>query len=237
VVHALKVVFVELAQEEIARTSPKVNASRVSALTGLYRQDVAKILKDEQDYSEKPSGILWRVLGQWQNDKRFTTSRGKPRVLEYGNLDTEFADLVMSVSTDLNPGTILFELARAGLVEKTTQGKVKLIKRLSHFKGDREQLYALLADDLDSLTLAVEENLVGKNTVPNAHFRTEYDNILKSAVPQIRRYILKETKLFHLKLSEYLARYDADINPKEGEEAGGTVTLSSFSLTSTEETP
>jgi hypothetical protein len=219
-INVAKVVFVNAAEEEILKTSPKVNVSRISALTGIYRDDVRRLYKDRESHSEQPLSVLGRVIGQWEQDKRFLSSNGKPRALTYQGTKAEFQRLVAAVSKHLNPGTVLFELARIGAVKKT-KGMLQLNQKVGALATDPREGFELLSKDVDTLIHAVEENLLEKREVANLHIRTEYDNIFQKDMNKIRKWFVREGKMFHKKARDFLSKYDQDINPdaKENLEA------------------
>ncbi len=229
---AAKIVFVDVAAEELARGKERVNVSRLSVLTGLYRKDVTRIYKEQQTGVSEPQSVLGRVIGQWRHDKRFINKSGQPRVLSLKGEKSEFRRLVQTISKNINPGTILFELERMGSIERTPNG-VKLVRQMPGFGSNPRKGFELLSRDIQTLVDAVQENLLSKVRPSNLHIRTEYDNIAKEHLPEIRRWLIDEGKVFHRKTREYLSRFDKDINPELDETTlgGGRVVVNAFSFT------
>ena len=222
--------FVELAEEELSKTSAEVSVSRIAAITGLQRREVTRLLGSR---AVRPSNenIIARVVAQWRHDERFNTSGGRPRVLQSGSKQSEFAELIKSVNKDLNPYTVLFELERLGYVEQTETG-LRLKARLHSTAVDPETSLQLLAKDVSDLMQAVDQNIFRRDTVPNLHLRTEYDNIPADALPEIRAWLVREGTLFHERASSYLAGFDRDLKPERLPAAEKSrVTLGSFSWT------
>lgn len=230
---AAKAAFVHVAAEELERCEEKVNVSRISVLTGLYRKDVTRIYKDQEVGHAEPQSVLGRVIGQWRHDKSFTNKTGSPRVLTYKGENSEFRRLVQTVSKNINPGTVLFELERMGSVERTPNG-VKLVRQMPGFGSDPRKGFELLSQDIQTLVDAVHDNLIAKSRPSNLHIRTEYDNISRKALPEIRRWLIDEGKIFHRRAREYLAKFDKDVNPELDETVpgGGKVVVNAFSFTS-----
>lgn len=226
-VETAKEVFVELAAEEIRRSGERLTASRISVITGLHRRDVQRLLEGSAP-KESQGALVARVIGQWEQDPRFRTKGGAPKVLSTGSADSDFHRLVATVSKDVNPGTVLRELERTGVIEHTDRG-AKLIGRAYNVGERVEEGMAILTSDVDDLVVAVEENLLGEVDVPNLHGRTEYDNISVDALPEIREWVFKEGSLFHRKVRDYLSRFDRDINPEVGGKGGARVVFSTFS--------
>ncbi len=226
--------FVRTAAEELVALGAKVNVSRISACTGIHRDEVTRILRGANSEQERPLGPLARIIGQWEGDATFVSNTGSPRVLS----QAEFKQLVTSVSQHLNSGTILFELERSGLVERTKRG-IKLVQQVVRHAENPSRGIELLSQDTESLMSAVSENLFARATHPNLHIRTEYDRIIKSAIPQIREWILSEGAAFHKRVREYLSQFDADINPdpKKPFPETGRVVVTAFSATIPPESP
>ena len=214
VLESAKAVFIDIAKDEMNRQGEKVNMSRLSVMTGLHKRDVMRLQEDTEKGVKKTGGLASRVIGQWQHDKRFQTKNAKPRVLSIEGEENEFKELVESVSIDLKPGTVLFELERIAAVEKTARG-LKLKTRAYVPVGDVVEGFHMLAHDTDSLMSAVEENVFSAPEIPNLHVRTEYDKVDPEAVPLIREWFYNEGSEFHRKAREFVSQFDLDINPKK----------------------
>ena len=230
---AAKIVFIDIAADELTRADERVNVSRLSVLTGLYRKDVTRIYKEQQTGHSEPQSILGRVIGHWRHNKRFTNKSGQPKVLSLKGEKSEFRLLVQTISKNINPGTVLFELERMGSVERTPNG-VKLVRQMPGFGRNPQKGFELLSKDIQTLVDAVQENLLSKVRPSNLHIRTEYDNIATEHLPEIRRWLIDEGKVFHRKAREYISKFDKDINPElgDGSQGGGKVVVNAFSFTS-----
>ena len=225
---AAKRAFVDAATEELNILDSKHSTSRIAAMTGLQRKEI-KRLREPNAASLTQVHYLAKILGQWSGNRRFSDRHGKPRVLSLSGQHSEFAELVYSISTDLNPYTALFELERNGAIQKkgTT---VRLLHPTMEIGADQESSLQLLAEDIERLVGAVNYNIFDEPQVPNLHSRTEYDNIAPSAIPKIRRWILEQGFKFHTELRAFLSRYDRDLNPSLEKGAGrATVSVGSFS--------
>ena len=208
-----KAAFVDIAEEQIVKEQEQVTDSRISVMTGVHRRDV-KRLREEDTKFDRQEGLLMRIVGQWRSDPQFVTKAKKPRVLTYGTEDSEFHALVGTVSRDLNPATVLFELDRVGAIEKTNKG-LRLGVESYVPAGDAESGFKILANDSEDLAKAVEENVFRENEIPNLHARTEYDSIRSEHEPEIRRWFVREGHLLHQRARNFISQYDQDINPKE----------------------
>ena len=228
-----KVAFVGVAEEEIRKSTLKINVSRISAMTGLYRRDVREIYVEKSEFaSERPQSVLGRTLSIWEQDPRYSIKKnGEPRLLSYDGPGSEFFELVKEISQHVGAATILFELERMGSVKKTPKG-LKLLRRGVIVKNDPQKVFQMVADDLAQEIIAAEENIAEVDPIGNVHIRTEYDNICQKDLPEIRTWLLKQTKILHKKTRDFLAARDKDLSAKvRADEPGGAkVALCSFSL-------
>ncbi len=229
-IELLKASVVEIAAQSLADAQREVSVNRISLMTGLHRNEVARFHRNGEvrDYSRM--NIVTRLINCWQQDSRFTTSRGKPRVLPFDGPESLFSRMVRSVSKDLNPYSVLFELERAGAARRTPRG-VMLIMQVYVTKDLQEGLQ-LLADDTQDLFRAVEGNLMQSEQSLNLHIKSEFDAIPRRFIPEIREWMLREGSLFHQKVREYLANFDQECNEKvKPDESTARVALGSFSIT------
>lgn len=229
----LKISFIELSKDELKNSAQKLSISKIAIMSGLSRREVLRFSDGEPNQATTPK-LLSKVIGQWQLDKRYS-SKGTPKPLSYEGMQSEFFSLVSSVSKDLNPYTVLFELERIGNVTRT-DGLVELKTKSLNAQRDVEKGWLLLAEDSFDLIEAVQENLSNPKSLPNLHITTRYDNLLTGALPQIKEWILKKGAEFHASAREYISQYDKDLNPTlYKDEGGGSIVLGSFSRISGEE--
>ncbi len=227
-IESAKVVFLDVAEEELLRKREKVNVSRLSVLSGLHRRDVMRIFQQGKTKDESMA-FTTRVVGQWLQDKKFCNKPGSPKVLSLEGEDSEFRKLVRCISSDVNPGTVLFELERVDAVERVKSG-VKLKTRAYVPRNNPVEGFKLLASDADDMMTAVEENIFGEEVeTPNLHAKTEYDNVAVEDLPTIKQWLYKEGSAFHAKVRNYLAGFDLDLAPKAQKKGGARVAVGTFS--------
>ena len=220
--------MVESAIQELRDDGATLSASRISAATGVHRKDVSKLLA-AKPLKHREKNLVSRVIGQWQADRRFCSAPGKARALGVEGKRSEFAQLVSTVSADLNPYTVLYEMERLDLVSRHG-AVIKLTKGLFLPRGDIKQSFALLGRDVEDLCEAVQENVFNNPAVPNHHIQTEYDNIPLERVPQIKQWLFNEGAKWHRKLRSYLSQLDRDLTPAQSTGPGrARVVLGSFS--------
>ena len=207
-------------------------ARRLSAMTGLQRQDVSQILREGKQLPAQ--SVISRVLGQWVGDRRFATAEGVPLALSCEGRESDFAALVASVSRELNPYAILFELERLQLVRRNNDS----LELLSAFyiispSPDAENALRLLGADIMDLIDGVDENAFSQPQIPNLHLKSQYDNLALEELPAIRQWILEEGSIFIYKVQQHLMKFDKDLNPHlVGKPGGGRVAVGVFSNSS-----
>lgn len=233
VLEALKIAFVEQAVTELNRIGEKTTLSRLSIITGVDRPSVKKITQGTR-VSNVDIPVVSKVIGQWQHNAHFTTKKGQPKELTIGSDDSEFANLIRSVTKNYSPGTILQELLKQKVVT-LKNNRISLHEVTTEYRFDEDRLLHLYARNADSLSSAFEENLSNAGEDRNIHLRTEYDNIFVESIPEIRSWIMKEAGEFHKKVRDFLVSHDADLSPREGKRGGARVVLGSFSITSIDE--
>ncbi len=221
--------FVEEAANELEAAGEKINVSRLSVVTGLQRPVVKECLENRPE--KDPSRFSVRVISTWRNSKRFLGKNKQPKVLSYDGDNSQFASLVRSVSKDLHPGTILFDLVRLNLVEVSEEG-VKLKSKGYITRRDVKQGYEQLAADTEDLMMAVMGNLESeKGELPNYHGTTSFDNIDEEDLKLIRDWIFERFSRFHKDVEKYLASFDLDMHPDDKKKGGKRVMVGLFSRT------
>lgn len=225
-----KRVFFEVAAEELRLGAKEASTSKLALATGLTRREAARLAAQDQT-AEPGMNIMTRIIGKWQSHPDYTSKQGQPRKLSAEGKDSEFAALVTSVSKDLNPYSVLFELERVGTVQRSGN-KVELESDVFVPGANVEEGFRILSRDLADLIGAVEGNVVKQASPPHLHIKTHYDNIAVDRLPEIRTWLLEEGTKFHARVREFLAQHDKDLNPRLVAQPGGArVALSAFSFT------
>ena len=223
-----KLVFVEVATDELSHEEDKANISRISIMTGLNRREVSRISRGEIKPIDSGPSLIVRIMSYWEQNSPFCTAAKRPRTLSYGDDSSEFSKLVSLVNKDTKPGTVLFEMERIGLVKRTSRG-VKLVRQSHKRSGDPDRQFALLSRELSTLIRLAEENMPHENNPPHVHVRTEYDNIYTEDLPKIREWLQRESARFHKKGRDFLSKRDKDLDYRPNKQAGGRVVISCYS--------
>jgi hypothetical protein len=226
---ALKRAMLDIAAEELKQTGTAANPSRLSVMTGIQRKEI-KRLSEGETISSGSADLLTRVIGQWQSNPQFKTKEGKPKALSIKGKDSEFSELVFSVSNDVSPYTVLFGLEQAGSLERKDNRAILTAPAYISSKNIKESL-SLLSDDTADLISAVEDNLFNKPEIPNLHLTTVFDNICLDEADNLREWILDQGTAFHEKIRTHLSKFDKDANPRLYKKKGGVrISVGAFSI-------
>ena len=234
----VKMELINEAKNELGRRQLPVNASKLSVMTGLQRAEVSKILKEPQTENNQAenSNVISKVVTQWRVTKKYQDESGNPRSLSVKGKKSEFAQLVQSINKYLNPYTILFELERLGYISHVDgKNKIKLNSRLHLVADDFNESFAHLSVDVHDLLEAVRENVIENPEVRNLHLRTAFDNLSSEDLEEIKEWLLDKGTEYHQEVSEYLAGFDLDTNPKRKGVGGRRVAFTTFSVSDSEE--
>ncbi|HVR49634.1 MAG TPA: DUF6502 family protein [Pseudorhodoferax sp.] len=146
---ALKQVFLDAAQEELAASGQKTTDSALSLLSGVHRRDVRQLRAAAAAAPATPPrhalNMASQVVARWLSDPVFSDADGQPLALprQGENGSASFDALVAAISTDVRPRAVLDELQRLGLVEDGEQGLRLLVAGFVPRHGFSEMLTLL----------------------------------------------------------------------------------------------
>ena len=216
---ALRAEFIDVAVNNLKIQGHEVNISRLSAVTGIGRREVSKVLKSPINVTNQAT-LTARVLGTWEQGSNFLDKNGKPKKLTTNGKGSEFFSLVESVSKDINPYTMLFELERTQSILRNPDDSIELAKKEFVIQKAPDSGIELLSGDLSDFLTAVDENIFLNEDVPNLHLKTEYTNVKLSAIKEIETWLVKNGSEFHSKAREFISRFDVDLYPDTYQQTG-----------------
>ena len=117
VVNILKETIVQAAIDQSENDKDLTN-SRISLITGVHRKDVSAI-KGSGNPKIPPKSLNARVIAQWMGNPKFLEVDGSPAKIKKTGAKS-FEELVVSVSKDIRPRTLLDEWSKRGFVSIET---------------------------------------------------------------------------------------------------------------------
>jgi predicted RNA-binding protein Jag len=220
-------VFVEESSRALEKEGQKENVSRIAVITGLQRPVVKACLNNQVE--TKAASLSQRVLNAWKENKRFKTKNNQPKVLSFDGDRSEFANLVRTVSKDIHPGTVLFDLQRQGRVEVTESG-LKISSQKD--KKSIEQIYNQVAEETRDFVAAMLDNLESDSeTPPNYQITSTFDNIDETDLPEIRARLGQVLSRLQDEAEAVLKDFDLDVHPDNSKKGGSRVVVGLYTKT------
>jgi hypothetical protein len=216
-----KAVFVEVATSEFGLRGRPTNVSRVSAMTGISRKEIAKIRGEgpisrrlTPDLESTPTNT---VIHFWHFDPEFSFSPGKPRPLRFSGPES-FASLVKKYAGDIPPGAIRAELRRARIVDEDN-GVILVQKRILISPTFDEDLIRRITFAMANLNATVAHNAAFFDSTSelSAHRKPKHGRFERSAwtdylgsdaVLMFREWVQQEGAKFIDDADEWLGKHE-----------------------------
>jgi hypothetical protein len=184
---ALKRVFLEAAQDELAARGSKHTDSALTLLSGVHRRDVRELLRTdpaERPPRRAPKSLAAEVVARWLGEKAYLDRGGAPRKLPRQGGARSFDALVEGLSRDVRPRAVLEELKHLGAVREDDDGIALVAEGYAPREGF-EPMADLFADNLADHAAAAALNLVGeRNALEQAVF---VDEITEASVAHLQQ--------------------------------------------------
>ena len=187
----VKIIFVQVAEEEFKLAQRQQTDSRISFLTGLHRKDVHRI-RIESDTIEPPSLLVTlgsRLVGLWISDPDFVDINGEPKALpRLASMASKvsFDDLVAKVSKDIRARPVLDEWLRAGVVNVDDNDCVRLNAEAFIPSEDFEGKLFFFEKNLHDHAAASTHNMM--NVMPPMFERcVYYDGLTVDAINELKK--------------------------------------------------
>jgi hypothetical protein len=215
----IRKVYVDVAYREFPPEGKKQSVSRVSALTGLTRKEVKRLL--ESDSVDAGAGQdrynrAVRVVGGWVNDKRFHDANGKPANLPLEGARKSFALLVREYSGDIPTVAMLDMLVDAGSAARR-DGKVRLLRHAYVPGSDPLDKIRILGADTSELIATIDHNLTAAPENLVFQRKVAYDNVDPAAVARLKKLSSRKAQALLEQLNREFAKHEL----QEGADDGG----------------
>jgi Family of unknown function (DUF6502) len=158
-IQAAKQAYVRAAIAQVVPPGERINASRLSVVTGLTRKEVSTIISELRGARNSCRADIKaqravRVLRGWRIDPRFGNSRGQPARLSLRGERNSFSALVRLYGGDVTPNSVLKELERMEVIALDKSGRLRLRSLRANGKSTRNltDLARLLPDFANTVT-------------------------------------------------------------------------------------
>jgi hypothetical protein len=210
-----KRVYVDIALQEFGIPGRKPSKSRVSVITGLTRKEVLRVRRlpppDDLGAVERYNRAA-RVIGGWVRDPRFHRGSGQPMELPLEGDAACFGELVRIYSGDAPARAVLDELLRVGTVERTGDGRIRLLERSYIPKAGEIDKIGILGVDTADLIATIDHNIHQAGD-PYYQRKVCYDNLPSEALPGLRALAAERAQGLLEYLDRNLSEQDRDFHP------------------------
>jgi hypothetical protein len=182
-VDLLKESFVETAVQYFSPEGGRLTDSRLSVMTGVHRKDVKRLREQSPDAAAPPRSVSRgaRMIGLWTGDSRYLDADQQPRRLGR----QEFEALVLSVSQDVHPRTIIDEWLQRGLLETDDNGDLQLRSEAFVPSENVSELAYYFGRNLHDHLAAAGENLAGRQP-PHLERAVYYGGLTPESVAELQ---------------------------------------------------
>ena len=156
-----KKAFVDVAREDYGINGRPTNKARVATLTGLTRVEVARLV-DAPTPGEHPHNSqhpLRRVTEAWLQRPPWALANGEPQALDISGGRASFEGLVKACGGDIAWQTLLKELTRLGVVERSGDTVALIEHGFVPHDSDGSTLSIVLGEHVPGLLETINHNL------------------------------------------------------------------------------
>lgn len=198
-------------QPEFRLPGTRQTKSRISALTGLSRKEVARRQQrsTEGEIRGEPNRIA-RVLSGWAEDPTFRDAGGAPAILPVRGRPPTFRDLARIHGADVPYQVLLEEMIRVGAVRQAPDGQVEL-RRLDYIpvSGSGDQL-RIAGDSSIHLAETLERNLRPGDHAPFLQREAYYPFVPEDRLEELHGRVQQEMDKHLKNVNELIREYAVD---------------------------
>ena len=160
----LRVLYVEVVNEDLLADPRSRTDSRVSLLTGVHRKEIRRLRTAGEDTEEAPPlvTVSSQIIARWLGLPAYAAPSGGPTPLPRAAAaegGVSFESLVASVTTDLRPRTVLDDWLEQGIVTIDAEDRVRLNASAFLPRPGRSEQFFYFARNLHDHLAAAAANL------------------------------------------------------------------------------
>lgn len=213
-----KEVFVEVAANEYGIGGRPTNVSRIALLTGMDRKEIKRIkdllaAEDVEQTTEHKQDRISRIISAWHQDPEYLTPEGKPCLLMRHGDQRSFSTLVKRYGGDVPEVALYKELLRAGIMEQTPSGRLKVLKRTYVPAASNPESLVRAAGVIDDIGSTLVHNLyVAAEADEPLRFERRAHNyhIKRSEKAAFSAYLAQEGQAFLERLDAWLSEHEIE---------------------------
>jgi hypothetical protein len=191
----LKRAFVAEARAGHSDSSSSRDVSRVSAATGLSRREVTRITLDVPTTAAVRPSLATQVFTRWMGSKKLHDKSGKPRPLKRQGRAPSFDALVLSVTRDVHPRTLLEELCRLGLAHFDVEADTVSLLRDSFVPSqDKAHMFRFLGSNVGEHMAAAVENVLAEASPSHPEQAVFADGLSAKSTAAVRALVKAQWK-------------------------------------------
>lgn len=208
--------FVQVARDEFGIRGRPTNSSRIAAMTGISRKEIARIretLRSSATDTRTKLSPLSDVLQLWHSSRKYTNAEGAPLPLPFEGGDVSFSELVKECVGDLPAGAIRVELIRYGAVSCDEAGLIRALRREVVPDSFDMKLISAVSFSLTRLAETVAFNSDSTRKGPGRIERlVQSDDISQEAREELRPIVRRRTEEFSREIDDLFAQYAQHTN-------------------------
>jgi hypothetical protein len=154
-----------------------------------------------------------RVITGWVRDRRFSDESGQPADLPFDEGNICFLQLVKAYSGDAPVRAVLDELMRVGVVERTPDGRIRLLERGYIPRTGEIDKIGILGSDTSDLISTIDHNIRHPES-PFFQRKVHYDNLPSEALPELKKLAGEQSQALLEHLDRWMSERDRDTNPR-----------------------
>ncbi|MEN9501450.1 MAG: hypothetical protein RI964_735 [Pseudomonadota bacterium] len=211
----VKQAYVEVVEQELAKTAERVTTSRIAVITGLTRKDVALLRQADTSEPKPRFNRSLRVVNGWLHDVDFwDAATGYPAKLAFRGKQGSFEQLVQRYSGDMSCFAMLDELKRVGMVQETADGLLELLNTVYIPQGNESEKLQLMGNDVALLISTIDHNMTVENAQDLRYQRkVSYNNLPEEVLPEFREFVKEDAQALLVRFNAWLYQRDRDSNP------------------------
>ncbi|MCB1619497.1 MAG: hypothetical protein KDI44_02040 [Thiothrix sp.] len=214
-IHLAKQAYLEVVEDELLAAGERPTTTRMAAITGLTRKDVAWLKQNLRQDTGITFNRSQRVVQGWVNDPEFLDAAGEPGLLAFRGEKSSFEALVRRYSGDMSCFAMLDEMKRINMVKADAEDRISLQNKVYIPHGDEPEKIRLLGTDVALLIDTIEHNLTRRPGDELYYQRkVSYNRIPESVTPEFRAFVRQDAQNLLVRFNTWLAGHDRDSNPR-----------------------